>query len=54
MPKTKVGFFCVLQDGGFPVAGFARAIGGDDWPELAAELLLTTEAPAQFASVKDS
>jgi hypothetical protein len=34
----------VLQDGGRPVPGFVRYLGGDHWPELAAELLLTAEA----------
>lgn len=33
----------VLQDGGVPVSGFARQLAGDDWPTIAAELLLTTE-----------
>ena len=33
----------VLQDGGVPVFGFVRQLAGDDWPEIAAELLLTTE-----------
>ncbi len=36
----------VLQDGGVPLFGFARQLAGDDWPDLAAELLLTTDAPA--------
>jgi glycine cleavage system H lipoate-binding protein len=31
----------VLQDGGVPVNGFARAVAGDDWPEIATQLLLT-------------
>lgn len=31
----------VLQDGGLPVSGFARQIGGDRWHELAEEFLLT-------------
>ncbi len=31
----------VLQDGGVVVSGIARELGGDDWPRLAAELLLT-------------
>jgi len=33
----------VLQDAGPPVFGFARQLAGDDWPEIAAELLLTAE-----------
>jgi len=33
----------VLQDGGVPLFGFARQLAGDNWPEIAAELLLTTE-----------
>lgn len=33
----------VLQDGGPPVFGFARQLAGDDWPEVARELLLTAE-----------
>lgn len=33
----------VLQDGGRPVSGFVRSLGGDRWPELAAELLLSSE-----------
>jgi len=31
----------VLQDGGTPVHGFARELAGDQWVDLAAELLLT-------------
>lgn len=31
----------VLQDGGLPVSGMARAIAGERWPDLAAELLLS-------------
>jgi glycine cleavage system H lipoate-binding protein len=33
----------VLQDGGLPVSGFARQIGGDHWHELAQEFLLTKD-----------
>jgi glycine cleavage system H lipoate-binding protein len=33
----------VLQDGGVPVSGFARALLGEQWPEFAADLLLTSE-----------
>ena len=33
----------VLQDGGLPVSGFARHIGGDHWHELVQEFLLTQE-----------
>jgi glycine cleavage system H lipoate-binding protein len=33
----------VLQDGGVPVHGFARALAGDHWPEIAAKLLLTSD-----------
>jgi glycine cleavage system H protein len=29
----------VLQDGGTPIHGLARALAGDDWPELARRLL---------------
>lgn len=32
----------VLQDGGVPVSGIARALAGEEWPHLAAEMLLTT------------
>ena len=31
----------VLQDGGVVVSGIARELGGEDWPRLAAEMLLT-------------
>jgi glycine cleavage system H lipoate-binding protein len=31
----------VLQDGGALVSGIARELGGEDWPRLAAEMLLT-------------
>lgn len=31
----------VLQDGGELVSGFARELAGDDWPQLAAQMLLT-------------
>ena len=33
----------VLQDGGTPIRGFARQLGGDRWPEVAAQLLMTQE-----------
>jgi glycine cleavage system H lipoate-binding protein len=33
----------VLQDGGRPVSGFVRPLGGERWADLAAELLLTAE-----------
>ncbi len=33
----------VLQDGGIPMQGFARQLGGDRWPEVAAQLLMTQE-----------
>jgi len=37
----------VLQDGGELVSGIARELAGDDWPQLAAEMLLTeTDEPA--------
>ncbi len=41
----------VLQDGGVPVEGIARAIGGEQWPEVARAHLLVDEgggAPAAF------
>jgi glycine cleavage system H protein len=31
----------VLQDGGVVVSGIARELGGENWPRLAAEMLLT-------------
>jgi glycine cleavage system H protein len=31
----------VLQDGGVPVSGIARQLGGEEWSRLAAEMLLT-------------
>ena len=31
----------VLQDGGAPVHGLAKALAGDDWAELARSFLLT-------------
>lgn len=34
-------FGTVLQDGGLPVIGFVRELGGENWPDLAAELLLS-------------
>jgi glycine cleavage system H lipoate-binding protein len=30
----------VLQDGGFPVAGLAREVAGEEWPALVAQVLL--------------
>ena len=31
----------VLQDGGLPVEGIARVLGGDEWVDLAKSHLLT-------------
>ena len=31
----------VLQDGGELVSGIARELAGDEWPQLAEEMLLT-------------
>lgn len=36
----------VLQDGGVLVSGIARELAGDQWPELAAEMLLTRKEEA--------
>ena len=36
----------VLQDGGVLVSGIARELGGEDWPRLAAEMLLTAPEEA--------
>lgn len=36
----------VMQDGGLPVNGFARAIAPDQWDQLAAEFLLTESEPS--------
>ena len=33
----------VMQDGGLPVSGFARQLGGDRWHKFAQEMLLTGE-----------
>jgi len=34
----------LMQDGGVPVEGIARAVGGENWPEVAREHLLTSDA----------
>ncbi len=33
----------VLQDGGELVSGIARELAGDEWPQLADEMFLTSE-----------
>lgn len=38
----------VMQDGGLPVNGFARAIAPDNWDQVAAEFLLTEAEPSQI------
>jgi len=37
----------VLQDGGFPVAGLARELAGEDWPAFVAQYLLTETEPGR-------
>jgi len=44
IPHTSLGM--VLQDGGLPVEGIARVIGGERWEELARECLLTADGAA--------
>jgi glycine cleavage system H lipoate-binding protein len=44
IPHTSLGM--VLQDGGLPVEGIARVIGGEKWQELARACLLTEEGVA--------
>ena len=44
----------VLQDGGVPVHGFARELAGDEWPDIAAQLLLTGPPPASASGKERS
>jgi len=37
--RLEPGLGQVMQDGGTPIHGLARALAGDDWPELARQLL---------------
>jgi len=43
----------VLQDGGVPVEGLARMLGGEHWAEVAKEQLLTESEPPLPASRRD-
>ena len=40
-PVAELGL--VMQDGGMPVDGFAKALGGEEWPRVAKAQLLTEE-----------
>ena len=44
-PVEHEGLGAVLQDGGVPVEGIARMLGGEHWAEVAREHLLAEETP---------
>ncbi|HSN91230.1 MAG TPA: glycine cleavage system protein H [Anaeromyxobacteraceae bacterium] len=48
-PVQHEGVGLVLQDGGAPVEGIARMLGGEHWVEVAREHLLVEEPPAAAA-----